>query len=100
MAQHSEHDLVHLETRLRGLSDQLGTMGDSSDLKELFSLIDRPGWTTPAEYALVSGIVDAMQQHSSALTTLRQSLVNGSRLIGKQADDLIPQPLPPGPPEQ
>jgi len=100
MEQQGEHNLAHLETRIRGLGEHLGTMGNGSDLEELIILIHRPGWTTPAEYMLVSGIVDAMQEHAKALTTLRQSLISGSRLISKQADELNPQPLPPGPPER
>src|SRR5690242_16481975 len=100
MGNQGEHNIAHLETRVKELGEQLETMGDTSDLEEMIFLIHRPGWTTPAEYLLVSGIVDAMQEHAKALTTLRQSLITGSRVIGEQADELNPQPLPPGPPEE
>jgi hypothetical protein len=100
MGYKGEHNIAHLETRIMELGEQLGTMSDTSDLKEMIILIHHPGWTTPAEYLLVSGIVDAMQGHAKALTTLRQALITGGRVIGEQADELNPQPLPPGPPEE
>ena len=95
MGYQGEHNIAHLETRLKELSEHLETMGDTSDLEEMIFIIHRPGWTTPAEYLLVSGIVDAMQEHAKSLATLRQSLIAGSRAIGEQADELNPQPLPP-----
>jgi len=99
MGYQDEHSLAHLEWRIKELGEQLGTMGDTSDLEELIFLLHQPGWTTPAEYLLVSGIVDAMQEHGKALTTLRQSLITGSRLVSEQAEELNPQPLPPDPDE-
>ena len=100
MEYQGKHDIAHLETRIKELGEQLETMGDSSDLKEMILLMHYPGWTTPAEYLLVSGIVAAMQEHVQALTNLRQGLIAGSRVIAEQADELNPQPLPPGPPEE
>jgi hypothetical protein len=99
MGYQGEHNLAHLERRIKELGEQLGAMGDISDLEETIFLLHQPGWTTPAEYLLVSGIVDTMQEHARALTTLRQSLITGSRLISEQAEELNPQPLPPGPEE-
>ncbi len=99
MGYQGEHNLAHLERRIKELGEQLGAMGDISDLEETIFLLHQPGWTTPAEYLLVSGIVDTMQEHARALTSLRQSLITGSRLISEQAEELNPQPLPPGPEE-
>ena len=91
----SEQHVVQLERRVRTLGAQLETMSDSSDLEELIILIHRPGWTTPAEYLLVNAAIDAIQQQVEMLTGMRQALLNGSRIIA-QADELNPQPLPPG----
>jgi hypothetical protein len=99
MGYQGEHNLAHLEGRIKELGEQLRAMGDTSDLEETIFLLHQPGWTTPAEYLLVSGIVDTMQEHARALTILRQSLITGSRLISEQAEELNPQPLPPGPDE-
>jgi hypothetical protein len=98
MEYQGKHDIAHLETRIKELGEQLEIMGDTGDLKEMIFLIHHPGWTTPAEYLLVNGIVNAMLEHVNALTTLRQGLLTGSRVIAEQADELNPQPLPPGPP--
>lgn len=100
MEYQGKHNIAHLETRIKELNEQLDIMGDTSDLEEMIFLIRHPGWTTPAEYLLVSRIVDAMLEHAKALSTLRQGLITGSRLISEQADELNPQPLPPGPPEE
>jgi hypothetical protein len=100
MEHQGKHDIAYLEMRINQLGDQLEVMGDTGDLKELIFLLHHPGWTTPAEYLLVSGIVDVMFEQVNSLTTLRQSLITGSRVIAEQADELNPQPLPPGPPQE
>ncbi len=90
-----EHNIAYLEGRVRELGKLLETMSDTGDLEELIILMRRPGWTTPAEYLLVSATVYAMQQQMETLAALRQTLLNASRAIA-QADELNPQPLPPG----
>lgn len=96
MEYQGEHHVAHLERRISELGEQLEMMGDTGDLKELLFIIKRPGWTTPAEYLLVNGVIDAMQQQVGMLAAMRQTLLNGSRAIARQADELNPQPLPPG----
>ncbi|HLG65578.1 MAG TPA: hypothetical protein VKY19_26900 [Ktedonosporobacter sp.] len=87
----SEHNIAHLEARMKELRTLLATMGDTTDFDELIVIIHRPGWTTIAEHLLVDGLVDAIQEHAKALTHLRQTLLHGSRAV-----ELNPQPLPPG----
>ncbi len=99
MEYRGKHNIAHLETRIKELGEQLETMGDTSDLKEMIFLIHQPGWTTPAEYLLVNSIVDVMLEQVKAFATLRQGLITGSRVIGEQADELNPQPLPPVSPD-
>lgn len=97
MEHQSEHNTAHLETRIKEFSTLLATLADTQDLEELIHIIHRPGWTTPAEYVLVSGMVNAMQEHAKALASLRQVLLNGSRAVGAGDQvELNPQPLPPG----
>lgn len=95
MEYQGEQHVAHLEGRVRELGRQLETMSDSSDLEEMIILMHRPGWTTLAEYLLVGAALDAIQQQVELLTGMRQALLNGSRAIA-QADELNPQPLPPG----
>lgn len=91
MEHQSEHDIAHLERRIRELSGHLTDMADDTDMQELLRIIHGPGWTTPAEYLLVNAIVDAMHEHTKTLVGLKQALINGSRAV-----ELNPQPLPPG----
>ncbi len=57
---------------------------DNDGWKELFRLIHFPGWTTPAEFLLVSSIVENMMVQARALNGLKQNLLQASREIGKQ----------------
>jgi len=91
MEHQSEHNIAYLEVRIKELSTQLATLADTQDLEELIIIIHKPGWTTPAEYVLVRGLVDAMHEYTKALASLRQTLIHGSRAV-----ELNPQPLPPG----
>ncbi len=92
MDHHEKHDIPSLEGRIRNLSKQLKHVADDTDLEEMFVFLHRPGWTTPAEYLLVSGIVDVMHEHAKAMVSLKQVLINGSRAVNVE---LNPQPLPP-----
>jgi hypothetical protein len=49
---------------------------------DLISIIHRPGWTTPAEFMLVSGLVDAMTAHTKVIAGLQQTLLGGAAAIG------------------
>ena len=82
-----EDDLVHLETRIKDLHTQLTQMSATDDVDELLALIHRPGWTTPAEWRMALGLVDAMHDHLQTLATLRQALMNGSRAVGVVAQE-------------
>jgi hypothetical protein len=77
-----EHDLVNLETRIATLQAQLASVAEATDLQELYTIIHRPGWTTPAELRPVSGILDAMAEHARTLNGLKQVLMEGSRAVG------------------
>ena len=80
-----------LQAKIMGLSAHLEAIADTSDMKEMLRIIHKPGWTTPAEFALVNGLVDSIQGHTNDLTAMRKVLLSGS-----QAVELNPQPLPPG----
>ncbi len=82
MDHQSEHNIAHLETQIKNLRAQLANVADGTDLEELLIIIHRPGWTTPAEALLVSGIIDTMLEHAKVLTGLKQVLINGSRAVG------------------
>lgn len=89
-----QHDVVHIESQIKELRGSLARLADDRTLQELLFIIRQPGWTTPAEYTLVSGVVDSMLAHTEVLAGLTRVLVNGSRLVGTEVE-LNPQPLPP-----
>ncbi|HEY9642043.1 MAG TPA: hypothetical protein V6C57_16265 [Coleofasciculaceae cyanobacterium] len=78
-------DLTKLEARIKELSHGLQQLSNDDDLAELIRIIHHPGWTTPAEYLFVSGLVDALIIKTKTLGNLKHTLIAGSRLVGKQA---------------
>ena len=76
------HDLAHLESRLRDLDKGMKGMADDGGLRELISIIHQPGWTTPAEFALVMGIVESLHAHSTAIAGLKKALLAAGRQVG------------------
>jgi hypothetical protein len=90
MAHHAQPDAQHeahiqaLEGRLNLLGDKLASLvGPSQQIGELIPVIHRPGWTTVAELALVSGLVDAMIRHTELLGELHTTLMRGAQGVGK-----------------
>ena len=77
-----EHDLAHLETRIKHLHQSLTHLSDGGDIEELLTVIHRPGWTSVAEFAFVSGLVDTMTQHVELLNAHKQVLIKGSHAVG------------------
>jgi hypothetical protein len=76
-----KQELSHLQGRIEKLNENLRVLSADDDLIELIRLIKHPGWTTPAEFTLVSGIVDHMLQSVQTLTTLKSTLLAGSREV-------------------
>ena len=76
------HDLPHLEGRIGALRQSLTQLSDDSDLAELLRHIHQPGWTTPAEFLLVAGMVDSLNKQVTLLIEQKQILMAGSRAVG------------------
>jgi hypothetical protein len=76
------HDLAHLESRLRDLDRGMRGMSDDDGLRELIAIIHQPGWTTPAEFAMVMGIVESLHAHTTAIAGLKKALVAAGRQVG------------------
>ncbi|HSW99728.1 MAG TPA: hypothetical protein VLH38_01700 [Patescibacteria group bacterium] len=82
------HDLDKLAGKLKDLDLLLGRLAAAERRRELIKLIKVPGWTTPAEYILVSSIVDSITAHLQVIDKLETGLLEGSRLVGKQTKTL------------
>ena len=78
------HDIPKLQKRVSDLSDALARLYTPEDWQRLIPIFRRPGWTTPAEFVLVSGIVESMLAHTAALTKLKGQLIRGSEMVGTQ----------------
>lgn len=75
------HDKPHLEARIKDLHRSIKALGDTPELEELALLIHRPGWTTPAEWLFVTGLVESLHTHVTQLAGLKQALMAGSRAV-------------------
>jgi hypothetical protein len=77
----TKHNIPRLEKQISALSDALAHLHNEESFKELIRIIRFPGWTTPAEFALVSTLVDSMIQQTAILGKLQGELLKGSKLV-------------------
>ncbi len=75
------HDVKRLEAGVTKLGQSLTKLADEKEFSELIRLFRKPGWTTPAEFTLVAGVLDAMNAQATSLVNLKQALVQGSREV-------------------
>ena len=81
MERHS-HDIGRLEKSINALQDRLSILAAEDDYVELIKIIRRPGWTTPAEFRLVTTIVDTFARQVEVLDTLKGDLIQVSQVVG------------------
>ncbi len=80
-----------LEENIRDLQDIFGRFGDAKrDLSQILKFVHQPGWTTPAELALVEAVVSAEKKYALATLQLNAAFVSAASRVM-----LNPQPLPP-----
>ena len=85
-----KRDVIHLEAQIKQLRGNLSGLADGKPFEELLVIIHKPGFTTPAEALLLTGLVDSMIEQTNCLSGLKQLLLNASAKV-----ELNPQPLPP-----
>jgi hypothetical protein len=76
-----EHDIDKLVTGIRGLQQAIAKLATDNHTEELMRIIHRPGWTTVAEFKLVSGMLDSAQDHAEALSRHLRNLIQGARQV-------------------
>jgi hypothetical protein len=86
-----DHDIPRLLAQIEALRGHLKELSDDADLRQLEAYIRKPppGWTTVAEFTLVSGLVQGLSAHSTAMREVKRTLVQGGLAVS-----LDPQPLP------
>jgi hypothetical protein len=80
MATHNTHVDV-LEKKVTELSSALAMLGKGTDLKELIHVIHGPGWTTLAEFAFATTLLEEMQGHANAIARLSSQIIATSKLV-------------------
>ena len=73
-----------LEKQITALSDALAHLGRGTTLAELLKIIRNPGWTTPAEFAFATTILEEIRVHVAAIETLQKEMLSASKVVGKQ----------------
>jgi len=76
-----EHTIDGIEEHVKGLIEDMRRLSKDEDLRELLVLLRQPGWTTPAEFALVFGLARSMRIQAETLLDSRKTLLDGSRKI-------------------
>ena len=72
-----------LEGKIKKLQTALTSFSVSEDFDELWKIIHRPGWTTPAEGIFASGLIESMIGQVEVLASMRKMLLTASREVGK-----------------
>jgi hypothetical protein len=75
------HDLDELHRSLDVVRKQLALLVDTDLLAELLPIWKRPGWTTPAEFFLVKGMLAGIQRQVVGLERSIEVLVKGADVV-------------------
>lgn len=75
------HDIPQLEKHIKALHEAVRVLAVDDDFLELLKIIHSPGYTTPAEFKLVNGVIGLMHAQVRELTTLKGTLLSASREI-------------------
>jgi hypothetical protein len=80
-----ELDIGRLEKHIDTVRERLEVVAQGDDFEELLTIIRKPGWTTPAEFRLVLGIVETIGRQVEAIEHLKRGLLEGSRQVAEGA---------------
>jgi hypothetical protein len=76
-------DIKALDKKVTSISNALAKLSSADDFRKLILEWRRPGWTTPAEFMLVSAILDSMAVQTAALADLKANLIKGSKAVSR-----------------
>jgi hypothetical protein len=79
-----KHDIDGLEKKLRNLNRCLADLGSQNVSEELLQVIHKPGWTTPAEFALVSAMADSLQSQIQTASMHFKQMIGAASQVGQQ----------------
>ena len=76
-----DHDIDKLAKNIKRLVAEIDKYAGDKRWNVLLEIIYKKGWTTPAEYRLVSGIVANMHEQIKVLARLQDTLMEGSKAV-------------------
>lgn len=76
-----DHDIDKLAKKIKGLVAEIDKYAGDKRWNVLLEIIYKKGWTTPAEYRFVYGIVANMQEQIKVLNKLQDTLMEGSKAV-------------------
>lgn len=76
-----DHDIDKLAKNIKRLVAEIDKYAGDKRWNVLLEIIYKKGWTTPAEYRLVSGIVANMHEQIKVLARLQDTLMDGSKAV-------------------
>jgi hypothetical protein len=76
-------DIKALDKKVTSISKALANLSSAEDFRKLILEWRRPGWTTPAEFMFVSGILDSMAAQTAAMAGLKANLIKGSKAVSR-----------------
>lgn len=83
--QEKKHKHIHeLQHSIKNLADQMAYLGRGHQLHELLHVIKWPGWTTPAEFAFVTAILENINNQVRLLERLQADLVEASKKVANK----------------
>jgi len=74
-----KHDIAQLEGNIKALHEAVRVLAVDDEYVELLKIIHFPGYTTPAEFQLVTAVVKSMGVQVRELTALKETLLSASR---------------------
>lgn len=78
-----EHDIVRLEEKVRELDKGLKDLAAQDVSTKWGHIIHGPGWTTLAEFALVEGAIETLQEHVQAIHNHLNKLSSAAETVGR-----------------
>lgn len=76
-----DHDIDKLASNIKNLTAEIDKFSGDDRWNFLLEIIYKNGWTTPAEYRLVNGIVLNLTEQVKVLSQLQDTLFEGSQAV-------------------
>jgi hypothetical protein len=83
------HDIGRLEKSINSLRDHVSVLANEEEYLELIKIIRKPGWTTPAEFRLVTTLVETFDRQIQQLDTLKHDLINAAQIVGAKEREAV-----------